>query len=474
MILYARRTYVNQILLLVLDVLVIFGVFRLIDYIQRGDWQFEGNYPLFFAIFALLWWVLAGHFASAVPLDRLTSYWEKFWGLVRTFLLHTIFLTIGMIVLQVHLMPMRYLALLYCAVATVVISGRLFLAFLYRTYRYRLAQPHSRFVIVGASRSGYDLHRFLTMHDPLANQCLGFFAEGPVFFKQLRPGKRNQLFPCYKLRTMRTDLSGLELQATKDDARVTRFGRFLRSSSLDELPQFFNVWMGHMSVVGPRPNMVSQLEEYSKHISTYAQRHAVTPGITGYAQVNGYRGETRAEGAMEKRVEYDLKYVENWSARYSIMLAKQVVLDSDISTGSFDEFVDYILQLGAARTSAYVCCANVHMVVEAHRDASFRQILEEANLVTPDGGPVASVAGWMGGHPQERVAGMDLVPALLAEAAERGQSVYFYGTTDDVLQAIVERAHRELPHLRLYGRVACGWSGPIGCGWSLAGYGNDT
>jgi putative colanic acid biosynthesis UDP-glucose lipid carrier transferase len=454
MILYARRTYVNQILLLVLDVLVIFGVFRLINYIQRGDWQFEGNYPLFFAVFALLWWVLAGHFVSTVPLDRLTTYWEKFWGLVRTFLLHAIFLTIGMIVLQVHLLPMRYLALTYCAAATVMISGRLFLTFLYRTYRYRLAQPHSRFVIVGTSRSGYDLHRFLTMHDPLANQCLGFFAEGqvseelqplvrgnladlkqfcvqekvdeiyfampldqtdliqelssfaddnfitfrivpdfegtlhkginvhyhshgpiltvrrhplglranqvvkrlfdlafsgfvivtifpiimpilallikldspgPVFFKQLRPGKRNQLFPCYKLRTMRTDLGGIELQATKGDARITRFGRFLRSSSLDELPQFFNVWMGHMSVVGPRPNMVSQLEEYSKHISTYAQRHAVTPGITGYAQVNGYRGETRAEGAMEKRVEYDLKYVENWSLLLDLQIIARTV-----------------------------------------------------------------------------------------------------------------------------------------------------
>jgi N-acetylglucosaminyldiphosphoundecaprenol N-acetyl-beta-D-mannosaminyltransferase len=136
------------------------------------------------------------------------------------------------------------------------------------------------------------------------------------------------------------------------------------------------------------------------------------------------------------------------------MLSKQVVLDSAISTGPFDEFVDYILQLGAARSSAYVCCANVHMVVEAHRDASFRKILEEADLVTPDGGPVASVAGWVGGHSQERVAGMDLVPALLAKAAERGQSVYFYGTTDDVLQAIVERAKRELPHLRLVGTCA--------------------
>ncbi len=136
------------------------------------------------------------------------------------------------------------------------------------------------------------------------------------------------------------------------------------------------------------------------------------------------------------------------------MLSKQLVLDSSISTGSFDDFVENILQMGAARTSAYVCCANVHMVVEAHRDASFRQVLAEASLVTPDGGPVASVAGWLSGHPQERVAGMDLVPALLAEAAQRGQSVYFYGTTDDVLAAIVERARRELPTLRLVGTCA--------------------
>lgn len=136
------------------------------------------------------------------------------------------------------------------------------------------------------------------------------------------------------------------------------------------------------------------------------------------------------------------------------MLAKQQVLDSTITTGAFSEFVDKILQLGAARTSAYVCCANVHMLVEAHRDASFRQVLEEADLVTPDGGPVASLAGWKGGYAQERVPGMDLVPALLAEAARRGQSVYFYGTTDDVLQAIVARARQELPTLRLVGTCA--------------------
>ncbi len=136
---------------------------------------------------------------------------------------------------------------------------------------------------------------------------------GPVFFRQMRPGKRNRLFPCYKLRTMRAGPAQAERQATPADPRVTRLGRYLRKYNLDELPQFFNVLLGHMSVVGPRPNMISQLEEYSKHIRSYPMRHAVMPGITGYAQVNGFRGETRAPNAMEMRVEYDLKYLENWT-----------------------------------------------------------------------------------------------------------------------------------------------------------------
>lgn len=150
---------------------------------------------------------------------------------------------------------------------------------------------------------------------------------GPVFFKQLRPGWRNQLFPCYKLRTMRRDHGKAELQATRADPRVTRVGRYLRKYNLDELPQFFNVLLGHMSVVGPRPNMVSQLEEYSKQIHAYPQRHTVMPGITGYAQVNGCRGETRAPHAMERRVEYDLKYMERWSFGLDLQIIGQTVLN---------------------------------------------------------------------------------------------------------------------------------------------------
>ena len=151
-------------------------------------------------------------------------------------------------------------------------------------------------------------------------------SKGPIFFKQLRPGKKNQLFECYKFRTMKVNTSG-DVQATKNDSRITKVGAFLRKTSLDELPQFFNVLMGDMSVVGPRPNMVNQLKTYSKLIDKYTVRHFVTPGITGYAQVNGFRGETKELELMEKRVEYDVKYIENWSLLLDIKIIFQTVFN---------------------------------------------------------------------------------------------------------------------------------------------------
>ncbi len=147
---------------------------------------------------------------------------------------------------------------------------------------------------------------------PIIALAIRINSKGPIFFKQLRPGKKNRLFVCYKFRTMYVN-NQTELQATKHDPRVTKVGAFLRKTNLDELPQFFNVLLGDMSVVGPRPNLVSQLEHYSKVISKYKMRHFVTPGITGYAQVSGFRGETQEVHLMEKRVEYDVRYMENWS-----------------------------------------------------------------------------------------------------------------------------------------------------------------
>ena len=136
---------------------------------------------------------------------------------------------------------------------------------------------------------------------------------GPVFFKQKRTGFKGKEFNCYKFRTMRVNADSDEVQATRNDPRKTRVGEFLRKTSLDELPQFINVFLGDMSVVGPRPHMVKHTLDYSKIIDKYMLRHLIKPGITGWAQVNGYRGETRELWQMERRVEYDVWYIEHWN-----------------------------------------------------------------------------------------------------------------------------------------------------------------
>ena len=144
-------------------------------------------------------------------------------------------------------------------------------------------------------------------------------SKGPIFFHQLRPGKANKLFDCLKFRTMKVNKSG-EKQAVKNDPRITKIGNFLRKTSLDEFPQFINVLKGDMSIVGPRPNMISQLEFYSKEIDKYNFRHFITPGITGWAQINGFRGETERMELMEKRVEHDAWYIENWSLTLDVKI----------------------------------------------------------------------------------------------------------------------------------------------------------
>ncbi|MDH4090058.1 MAG: undecaprenyl-phosphate glucose phosphotransferase [Cyclobacteriaceae bacterium] len=154
---------------------------------------------------------------------------------------------------------------------------------------------------------------------PIIALAIKLDSKGPIFFKQPRQGKKNKLFDCYKFRTMYVGASPVR-QATKDDPRITRVGRFLRKTNLDEIPQFINALMGNMSVVGPRPHISSQLEQYGQAIKKYKIRHFVTPGITGYAQVNGFRGETKEVKLMEKRVEYDVTYMENWSLSLDIKI----------------------------------------------------------------------------------------------------------------------------------------------------------
>ncbi len=138
-------------------------------------------------------------------------------------------------------------------------------------------------------------------------------SKGPVLFKQKRTGQNNDGFYCYKFRTMQVNHESDSLQATRGDSRITKIGNFLRKSSFDELPQFFNVLIGNMSVIGPRPHMLKHTEEYAKKVEKFMARHFVKPGITGLAQAKGFRGETKHVRQMQNRVKLDRFYVDNWS-----------------------------------------------------------------------------------------------------------------------------------------------------------------
>ncbi|MEL7146237.1 MAG: sugar transferase, partial [Bacteroidota bacterium] len=148
---------------------------------------------------------------------------------------------------------------------------------------------------------------------PIIGFLIKLESKGPVFFKQHRNGKGNEKFLCWKFRTMRVNAEADTKQATKDDPRITKIGSILRKTSIDELPQFINVLLGDMSVVGPRPHPVKLNEQFSPKIDRFIQRHAVKPGITGLAQAKGYRGETTQFSAMYGRVKLDRFYVKNWS-----------------------------------------------------------------------------------------------------------------------------------------------------------------
>ncbi|HET8828797.1 MAG TPA: undecaprenyl-phosphate glucose phosphotransferase [Pelobium sp.] len=151
-------------------------------------------------------------------------------------------------------------------------------------------------------------------------------SKGPVFFLQERSGKNNIPFKCIKFRSLKLNDEANSKQVTRGDNRITKLGRFLRKSSIDELPQFFNVLKGDMSVVGPRPHMLKHTDEYSAIIMKYMIRHYQKPGVTGHAQVNGFRGEIKTEQQLINRIEYDVWYIENWSIWLDLKIIIQTVL----------------------------------------------------------------------------------------------------------------------------------------------------
>lgn len=163
---------------------------------------------------------------------------------------------------------------------------------------------------------------------PLIGLLIWLESKGPLFFVQKRTGKNGNDFNCLKFRSMQVNSGANEVQATANDRRMTRIGKFLRRSSLDEFPQFINVLRGDMSIVGPRPHMIKHTHDYSRVIGQYMVRQFLKPGITGWAQVNGLRGETREVGQMQRRVEHDLWYLENWSLFLDVKIMVMTAFNS--------------------------------------------------------------------------------------------------------------------------------------------------
>ncbi|TVZ16182.1 exopolysaccharide biosynthesis polyprenyl glycosylphosphotransferase [Maribacter sp. MAR_2009_72] len=163
---------------------------------------------------------------------------------------------------------------------------------------------------------------------PLLALLITLESRGPVFFIQKRTGFDNREFQCFKFRSMAVNESSDLMQAGKNDMRVTKIGKFIRKTSIDELPQFYNVLFGNMSVVGPRPHMLKHTDEYASRVDKYMLRHFVKPGITGLAQIRGYRGEIEKESDIQNRIKFDIFYVENWSFFLDLKIIVQTVLNA--------------------------------------------------------------------------------------------------------------------------------------------------
>ncbi|MEN9336889.1 MAG: hypothetical protein RLZZ500_1876 [Bacteroidota bacterium] len=176
----------------------------------------------------------------------------------------------------------------------------------------------SLFVIIG----------LLSWLTPIIGLLIRLESKGPIFFKQKRNGLNYEEFDCYKFRSMRPNELANSKQVSKNDPRITKLGAFLRKTSLDELPQFFNVLLGDMSVVGPRPHMISETERFAQNVDKFMVRHFVKPGITGLAQTHGFRGEVETDKDIIYRVKYDIFYLENWSLLLDLKIIFLTVLNA--------------------------------------------------------------------------------------------------------------------------------------------------
>jgi N-acetylglucosaminyldiphosphoundecaprenol N-acetyl-beta-D-mannosaminyltransferase len=307
-------------------------------------------------------------------------------------------------------------------------------------------------------------------------------SRGSIFFVQRRVGKGGKIFRCIKFRTMVSNQEANDQQAQKDDQRITRIGKFLRVTNLDEFPQFFNVLEGDMSVVGPRPHMITDCNQFSKVVSGYKFRNMVKPGITGLSQVKGYRGPAKEFATIFRRFEYDAFYVRNASFGLDFRIIRQTtgqvayallrkrmpipapsLLDEekDIKLQLFTanySITDYlrasetIISKARIRKSYGVSALAVHGLIETVKDKSFRTLVNKLDMVVPDGQPIRwALNSFYNAGLEDRVTGPILTKYVLARASEENLSVYLYGSTPATLKKFVAFININYPGVKIAG-----------------------
>ena len=317
---------------------------------------------------------------------------------------------------------------------------------------------------------------------PVVGILIMLDSKGGVFFIQRRVGKGGKIFSCLKFRTMVSNPEANNEQAQKNDQRITGLGRFLRFTNIDEFPQFFNVLQGNMSVVGPRPHMITDCNQFAKVVSGYKFRNMVKPGITGLSQVKGYRGPAKEFATIFRRFEYDAFYVRNASFGLDFRIIRQTtgqvayallrkrmpipapsLLDQekDIKLQLFTanySITDYlrasetIISKARVRKSYGVSALAVHGLIETVKDYSFRTLVNKLDMVVPDGQPIRwALNSFYKAGLEDRVTGPILTKYVLARASEENLSVYLYGSTPETLEKFVAFININYPGVNIAG-----------------------
>lgn len=317
---------------------------------------------------------------------------------------------------------------------------------------------------------------------PILGLMILLDSKGGIFFIQRRVGKGGKIFRCLKFRTMVENDDANRVQAALDDKRITRLGKFLRFTNLDEFPQFLNVLAGQMSVVGPRPHMITDCNQFSQVVAGYKFRNMVKPGITGLSQVKGYRGPAKDFATIFRRFEFDAFYVRNASFGLDFRIIRQTggqfvysvlrrrmpipapsiaevaedtkfqLFTANYSITDYSRASETIISAARQRKSFGMSALAVHGLIETVKDKSLRKMVNSLDMIVPDGQPIRwALNSFYKAGLEDRVTGPILTKHVLARASEEKLGVYLYGSTPETLEKFTAFININYPGVKISG-----------------------